>query len=261
MGNSAPTVGAITVNNGADIYLTPCANTTVTCDVIVTDADGYEDINTSSLMGIFYSSDYSNEQDSDNRSIHYSNNSCTGSGGSGTTMNVVCNFTVDYYAMNGTWSCGIRATDYGGEIGSNLSNSTMDSLAAVSLNATQVQFGTGLSPGDNTSANPQTLMVTNCGNVQLDLNISGSNMTNEHNTEAHIPVNHIKYDTVSNAMSNTVNLSETATNVDFNLLRRVYDAGSSTKNIYWDLYVPLASEQYIPAGIYNGTITITGKSG
>lgn len=139
------------------------------------------------------------------------------------------------------------------DIGS-LLDFTYAELAALSLNKSTLDFGTSIDPGATSSV--LTLKVTNHGNVLIDTDVNGTNLS--HATEsATIGVGNIEYN-LTNDRSTANSLTSTpATVTGFDL-----DHGSSASDaIYWWLTVPSGSNQWVPSGDYTGDVTVAAVKG
>ncbi len=131
---------------------------------------------------------------------------------------------------------------------------TYAELAALNLNQTTVDFGSGIEPDATTS--PFTLGVENYGNVQIDVSLSGASL--DHATEdASIAASNVKYHTAK-TLADASDLSGTSTTVTaFDLAK---GSGSSSP-LYWWLAVPSGADQWIPSGDYSGTVTVSAVKG
>jgi hypothetical protein len=246
IGTAAPVVGNVYVTP-SPVDLSSCGNVTFWCNATVTDANGYNDVQT--VNATFWAELETNEGSPNNNSNHYTNSSCNLNGGSGSTVQANCSFTLRYYAIPADWTCAVYATDTASLIGSNSSNVTINSL--ISLDAeNEINFGS-LSPG-TTSPSDINNTVTNCGNVAIDLNLSGTNLTNFSATVTNITVDYVHYYlTYGQTYASMTALSGTSNHTNFNLAKRVN--GAMTKKTHWKIGIPGSIENLI----YSGTITFT----
>ncbi|MBN2422491.1 hypothetical protein JXB41_04650, partial [Candidatus Woesearchaeota archaeon] len=77
-------------------------------NITVRDWNGYQDINLTNAT--FYA--YTNTSgDPDNNNAHYTDALCDFISGSGYLANYTCNFSVYYYAINGTWTVNVSVYD------------------------------------------------------------------------------------------------------------------------------------------------------
>jgi len=249
IGTSEPEVWNIYFTPTVQIDLSSCGNVTVWCNATVMDANGWNDIQT--VNATFWAESETDEGSPNNNSNHYTNSSCNLNGGSGSTVQANCSFTLRYYAIPANWTCAMYATDTASLIGSNSSNVTINSL--ISLDAENaINFGS-LSPGATSPADMNNT-VTNCGNVRMDLNLSGTNLTNTSATVTNITVDRVNYNVTNYSQTYNVTmtmLSGTSTKADLNLAKRTN--GASTSKTYWKISIPASIENLI----YEGTVTFT----
>ncbi len=121
--NVAPVVGTVNCTaavGGVDFPFTPTAgaNFTVKCEGIITDNNGWEDINQSTFKAAFTPGGLAAENDSDDLNSHYTNGTasnsgtdCVWSGGAGTSVTVNCGFYVMSYVDSSNWSAIFRVKD------------------------------------------------------------------------------------------------------------------------------------------------------
>ena len=92
------------------------------------------------------------------------------------------------------------------------------------------------------------MLITQTGNVADDLNISGTTMPCS--GAGTIPQSDITYN-MSDLATGTAVTSDLVTLSDFNLLVRTSDSEAMTKNLYWNLTLPLGI-----SGSCEGTVTV-----
>jgi len=245
----APIVADVVATDPVD--LSTCSTVLVWCNATVTDDDTWEDID--NVNATLWDSLNSVEETSDDNNLHYTNYSCAlETNISLYTVTVNCSFTVEYYANPSNWTCKIYANDSTANSASNSTdNITINTLRALDAEA-NINFG-ALAPGV-TSASDVNNTVTNCGNVALDLNLNGTNLTNVSASVANITVSNIKYNVTYPDSDYTVNmtsLSPSPTYADFSLAKRTTTV--STGKTYWKINIPETIENLI----YSGTITFT----
>lgn len=153
----------------------------------------------------------------------------------------------------------VEAEDKAGAVSNNaldlgLLDFTFAELAAVNLDKSTMDFGTSLSPG--TTSSSVQLTVENYGNVQIDTDVSGSQLS--HATEsANIAVSSVEYN-LTNDNNGATTLSATATSISgFDLAK----GSGSSQALYWWLAVPSGSNQWVPSGDYTGTVTVSAVKG
>lgn len=173
-------------------------------------------------------------------------------------------FDMDYHwdAVLGTdtYKVYVEAEDAAGATSNNvldlgsLLTFNYEELTALNLNTSTLDFGNSIAPGATSEV--VHLGVENHGNVQIDTDLSGTNLS--HATEsAWIDVSQVSYNDANDAGQASA-LSTSATTVGaFDLA-----AGSgSSDTLYWWLEAPSGSEQWIPSGTYSGTVTVSAVKG
>lgn len=134
-----------------------------------------------------------------------------------------------------------------------ISITTTDSESTLDANGTgnedpALGFGS-TAPGE--SSDTSATLITNTGNVVVDLEVYGTDLVNAEGYT--IPVSSVRYD-VDSSLTNESALTHGATVLsDFDL----QPGSDSSKAIYWVLRVPTGDEQYVPAGTYAGSVTIS----
>jgi len=106
----------------------------------------------------------------DNNNSHYTNNNCTSSGnGANFTVNYFCNFSIYYYANNGTWVCNVTVIDSMNTLG--YGNGTTLFYPVYALNITDgIEYG-NVAVSD--VSNNATANITNLGNMAINLTVEG----------------------------------------------------------------------------------------
>ncbi|UCC91860.1 MAG: hypothetical protein JSV39_01140 [Candidatus Aenigmatarchaeota archaeon] len=244
---AAPVVGPMSTSD--NIALSSCGTVLIWCNATVTDSNGWNDIDL--VNSTLWDDAAANEGDSDNNSNHYTNYSCYFSG-SGSTAEANCSFTLLYYANPAEWTCKIYANDTASNVSSNsTANVTVNTLRALDANNT-IDF-TSLAPGA-TSPSDVNNTVMNCGNAAIDLNLSGTNLTNASATVTNISVTNVKYNMTDYAQdyaANMTSLTTTTTYADYSLVKRTN--GLSISDTYWKISIPGSIETLT----YTGTINFT----
>lgn len=179
----------------------------------------------------------------------------------GTSATYSYTFDMQYYdapaLSTSHYKVKVVATDSQGATGDNIGDLALfnyDELAALTLNQSTLDFGASLDP--DTTSGTVDLGVENYGNVQIDIQLNGSDL--DHATEsASIAVGNVAYSHASD-MSDPGTLTTSAvTNSTFDL---GFGSGT-TKSLYWQLTVPSGSDQWIPSGTYSGTVTVSAVKG
>jgi hypothetical protein len=255
--NVAPTVGTVTLWNqaGADLSITLTAGSTVTvtANATVTDTNGGDDI--TSANAVLYHS--TNASSSDDENTHLTNGTCALGAAVGNTKVATCSFTMNYMALNGTWTASITALDAASAPGSTTDANTVNDLAALDVTDTTISFST-LALGAS-STTPTTMTVRSQGNVQIDSIFSGTNYTC---TVGTIPVTNTNYNmTTGNYDALQKALTAAAvTQTDFDLGVRgvaTTNGNNSDKYEYWGILIPTTGV----GGTCNDTLTVAAIAG
>lgn len=251
--NLAPSITSVTLGSTA---LTPTAGSTtaLTVTVIAADGNGYNDIATVTVSIL----------KPDGTTVHTSG-TATLQSGSGTSATYTRSLNMNYYDPAAT----LIATGYqvkvvvadAGSPSLNVENVptlykfTYAELAALNAPST-ISTGSNIQPGAASSI--ATASITNYGNVRIDMRVSGTAPSNPATTPATtIPVGSIAYSLNADMSSSSALAGSATTLTAFDLA-----AGSgSAKNSYWQMTLPSASSQYVPAGTYTSTLTITAIAG
>lgn len=241
----APTVESITITPdeyievGVQIDPYPGDNKTVNISAVVRDPNGWEDI---TLVEAVITGP-GTVADSPVTLSLVSNDTTTA------TFNGT--FNMSFYYLDGFYTVNVTATDSSSLTGSNSSTFDYKTAVALELDAGTIAFGS-VDPGymsevlgDEDMSTMSNATVRNIGNVVIDVEVSGMNMTHgsnvitKDNIEARI--NEKSYQDMSEARCFDVNMS-----IGF----------SSLKNADFKLYVPYGT----PQGGYSGTITLTATT-
>lgn len=260
-GNSLPVVDEVVIDGGnSAVTLIEGTTQDVQCSATVTDADGHADVE--SVQAFFFRTSVGTSTPDDNNHKYTleGDSECVPSGGSGTVESYTCTFAVLYYAdptdagspySSDTWTCEVRA--YDGTATSSPATDTveMNSLIALSIDPTDITYGTVL-PG-NTSTGP-SVTLTNTGNRDMDPEVSGTEMT--------FGVSEISptaqwYHTAPftpGEEGTTLSLTPTV----FNLaLPQQTSAVIEADFLYWGIILPVG----LPVGNYEGVNTFTATNG
>ena len=243
-----PTVDSITITPdedgstyGVQVDPNPGGAKTVTVSVIVSDSNGYGDISTVNITDI--APDPAHGDASPVTLVFQS--------GSGTTATYNGTFDMQFYDAPTEYTVTVTAKDTNGSSGTDSSTFNYTSCNAMSLDSGTIAFGS-IDPGENNTVSGDVDMnttgsptVRNIGNIVIDVNITGSDMTSVGDT--------ITKDQMD-AQVDTLGYSNLS-------VARCFDANmaaneSSLKNVDFRLNVPYG----IPAGSYNGSITLTADT-
>lgn len=171
--------------------------------------------------------------------------------GSGVSKSYSYSFDMQYYDEPGTYKVIAVAEDANAALSIAIEQTFVyEELAALSLVESSLSFGT-VDPGVRSSE--AQLTVVNTGNVGIDLETSGSALVYVEDASIEIAVDRVKYDLQSDAFESEQSLSETPTTNAFALAAGPESSGGT----WWALEVPSGEDQYIPAGEYSGSLTVS----
>lgn len=250
IGNVVPVITSVTVSGSYD----PTAGTTTSVPVstVVTDTNGCSDLTTgsASVTGAVYTS--GDVLAVAPAALAFS--SCS----LGVAATFTGNLLMPFHAAAGTYKVRIAATDQAaGSISASLAGAptiTYTTLVAMNTPAS-FSFSADVDPGETTAIG-QGIAITNKGNAQIDAQVSGTALTLS-SPSASIAVGNIAY-SLSSDMSSSSALTGSAVAITaFDLA----SGASSAKTLYLQLTAPTAASQYLPAGTYSGTLTVTAVSG
>ena len=179
---ASPTVDSITITPDDDVTIQgvqinpyPGGAKTVTVTVVVSDPGGYGDINTVNITDI--NPDPAHGDVSPVTLVYQSGS------GSGTTATYNTTFDMQFYDAPTEYTVTVVAEDTGGLSGTNSSTFNYTSCTAMSLDSGTIAFGS-IDPGENNTVAGDIDMgttgsptVRNIGNVEIDVKITGTNMT------------------------------------------------------------------------------------
>jgi len=243
-----PTVDSITITPdddgatpGVQILPNPGSAKTVTVSAIVSDPDGYGDISTVNITDI----------DPDPAHGDPSPVTLVFQSGSGNTATYNGTFDMQFYDQPVEYTVTVTAKDTGGSSDTNSSTFNYTSCTAMSLDAGTIAFGS-IDLGENNTVTGDVDMgttgsptVRNIGNVEIDVSITGLDMTSGGDT---ITNNHM------DAQVDALGYRDLS-------VARCFDANmtanaSSLENVDFRLNVPYG----IPAGSYTGSVTLTADT-
>ena len=249
---AAPTITAVIVTN--PVTLDAGDGQTVNCNVSVIDYSGYSFLNF--VNATFYSNASSSSGAADNNNTHYTNTNCTATAQNGIYANYTCNFTVYYYALNGTWTCNATVQD---NVSANVAlKNTTTINALLALNVTSLINYGNMAVGDTST--PQTANVTNFGNQNINISVRGYGNTSGDGLAfvcmiGNITVANERFSTNASAgYAQMTSLSANFQNITGLTIPKQSNATLQINTTYWQLYVPPN-----PFGICNGTIVFQAE--
>lgn len=232
------------------------ASREVICNVSVEDGNGAADI---SMLNATIHSVTVSSSDLDDYNNHYTNSSCQQTSSSGNMTNYTCEFSVLYYAMNGTWQCNATAYDYQDLTTSNYTNFTIDTLYALNVSELLINYGT---VATGALSMEQILNITNFGNRPLNITavgyggndpISGLGYAMMCSSGYNITVENERYAfNPATAFTSKIPLTATPQDMGATLNKQTIPGILQTNSSYWQLNVSVPQ-----TGQCNGTIRLT----
>ena len=270
--NVAPSVISLILNESLDINLAEGNTTDVQVTTTVRDNNSCQDITTVETSvyrsGIGYALCDTNAEDNDN--YCYSQVNCNVVGGacsdsSDAFVDYLCSVALQYHAdptVSGTqfplenWRSTINVID-NNALSANLEVSAgveVDTTSALDSTST-INFG-DLDIGEKNDPLDKVTVVTSTGNIGVDTELSGTDMTN--GGSGLINVSYQKLSLTNNtSYSGGISLTVTHTEYEINVLKTTNTINPATKNIWWGLEIPMG----IPPGVYSGINSMTAVPG
>lgn len=274
--NVAPTVTAGTLNGSSNITLTEGTTTNVIITGTVVDTNSCTDVsgNVDAYFyrsGVGYAGCLAQDDDSCYFEVSCSTSDCSGT--SDSTANYTCTAAVKYHAdptddpvytqyPAETWGSTIKANDGQVDDTDATTNVEMLTLNALRINdgvSTTINYGS-MNPGENSDTTNQTTVINATGNVGLDTDLYGTDMTYSSYT---ITVENQKYSATTfdyDLAGNDLEYFASKEELELNVPKTYYDSGSTNvgqQTIYWGIAIPLVAG----SGTYNGTNTIAAIVG
>lgn len=252
IGNVAPVIVSISLS-GASLssgVLSPTAGgtSTITATVVASDTNGATDI-TGITVGVIKP---------DGTTEHVPMDTATFSSNNGLLATYTKTLAMNYYdaptGVGETYKVKATAIDAGLLTGTNLlTMRTFEYDELVALNAPS-SFAISANAGSSSAAT--ALTVSNYGNMQIDTQVSGTDLVNEDDGTTTLDVGDLDYSLTSGMASPAALTGSAATLSSYNLA----PASGASKAIYFQL-TPTTPADGLPAGDYSGTLTVTAVSG
>jgi len=264
VGNATPSVGTVTINGSSAIVLNENTTKTATTTATVSDSNGCSEI--SAVLMDFYRSGVTAGScdtggEADNNSCYpqvictevASGNTCDG--GVDTSVDYECAVDLQYYAdptdsgsfSVQTWEATISVGD-GTATSTGTDNEELNTLQALNVTSS-IGYG-ALSAGADTGTTNSTTTVTNTGNVEIDPELSGTNMASGGDT---IPVGSQEYAAAPFTWGAGTDLTTSGVALNITLPQGTSGTVPVTDDVSWGIGIPGGT----PSGSYTGTNTVT----
>jgi len=258
--NARPEVLNVTIyedinNSARNITLNAGSFKSVICNATLRDWNGYPDI--IYVNATLWHNSTSSYLSPDNNNSHYTNANCTNSGGgSGFYVNYVCNFTVIYYANNGTWVCNVTVMDNQSTTGSGMGSTTF--FPVYALNVTDgIDYG-GIAVLD--TSNNVTANITNLGNMPINVTVEGygtkrgDGLAMSCSLGGNITVSNERFSAQNIDWSSKIPLNSSAQLLANLTLNKQNDSNLMVNTTYWQLFIDSANN---PGGNCTGYVIFT----
>jgi hypothetical protein len=257
-----PTFGPVTLNNGQPITLTPGATTTIYATGTVTDLNGYTDL--FRATSTIYRSGVGPSCTPNNNNCYLTNTNsatCSFTNCSGNTCTLSCAADIYYHAdatSGGTydgeeWLAYLEVSDVGGGYDFN-SASGVELLALRALDVeNSINYGSLEVSADTGSYNASTT-VQNLGNTAIDVEISGTNLTDGQSST--IPAAQQIFATSTFTYSTCVycqTLSTSTASFEVDINKPTVSSPLVSDVIYWGIEIPTGAASKPHSG--NNTFT------
>ena len=261
-----PVFGAVSLNSGQDISLTPGTTTRVYATGTVTDMNGYTDL--ANATATIYRSGVGPSCSPDNNNCYVlstTNNKCSFTNCSGNTCTLSCAADMYFYAdptdadtyEGQEWLAYLEAEDQsdGYEFASApgielLTTRALEVDSLINYGSIQVESNTG-------SFNPTTT-VTNLGNTPIDVDVEGTDLSD--GITSYIPASQQKVATSTFTYNSCVSCytlsSSTPTTIDLNLSKPTTLTPPVETDVYWGIAVPFGTSNSTHSGL--NTFTAIG---
>ncbi len=253
--NAAPEI--LLVSLPTAVTLSAGASTAVECNVSARDWNGYGDINVTNAT-LYHSSSSSTAADDNN--THYTDPNCTRTAQNGAYANYTCSFPVEYYALNGTWTCNATVTDNSSFNDSSSNTTTVNQLLALNVTSL-IDYG-NMAVGDTTATGVEA-NVTNFGNQNINISVKGYGSAEADGLAFVCQVGNITIDNERFSLNQTgiFTVDYTSLGAAFQqipaltMLQQTNDSQQVVNSTYWKLYVPPN-----PFGQCNGTVVFQAEA-
>jgi len=258
--NSKPEVINVTIQDAfnastRNITLSAGSFKDVMCNVTLRDWNGFNDI--AYVNATLWHVATSSYGAADNNNTHYTNTNCTNGGnGVGFYVNYLCNFSIIYYANNGTWMCNVTVLDNQSAMG--YGNGSSIFYPVYALNITEgIDYGS-LAVEDisqNATAN-----ITNLGNMAINVTVEGygvkkgDNLAMNCSLGGNITVANERFSTTNVDWTSKIPLNGSAQMLPNLTLSKQNDSNLMINSTYWQLYADSANN---PGGNCSGYIIFT----
>ena len=249
-----PILDTIYFNEGLDIVVSPGGTTTILATTTVTDYNGYTDL--LSATSTFYTTTATAACTPDNNNCYIaSSTDCSFSACAGNSCLLTCTADFQFHAdptdADGGefWQAFIEVRDMAGGV----DFGTSVGIDLLTMRALDVQNGIGYGTVDineNTGTYNPTVPIINIGNEAIDVQISGTDMTDGvtsviSSTQQVFATSTFDYASCVSCQP----LQVTGTNVEVDLNKPTSTSPAVTDEIYWGIEVPFGTASNPHSGV------------
>jgi hypothetical protein len=243
-----PVIGIVTLNNGADITLTPGATTTIIASTTVTDFNGFADLARATTT--FYTTGATAGcAPNDNNCYIASGSACSFTNCSGATCDLVCRADFQFHAeptdadgVGGqAWFAFVEVADVGGAVDFvTSSGAELLTLRAISAQ-NAINYGI-VGVNANTGTFNPAVDLLNVGNEAVNVNVAGTAMSD--GVASNIPASQQRFATSTfdyAACAVCITLSEVGTDLPVDLPKPMSVTPPVADTLYWGVEVPFGT--------------------
>ncbi len=253
-----PTFGAITLNGGGDISLTPGTTTPVTVTGTITDFNGASDI--THATATIYRSGAGPSCTADNNNCYIAtteNDQCTLTSCAGNSCTLSCEVDIFFHAdatdddpyLGENWLAYAEAEDFGG--GYDFASAIgveLNTLRALTVDSI-INYGALSNNSDTGSFNPTTT-ITNLGNTPINVDVEGTDLSDGQSSS--ISASQQKVATTTFNYSACVGCqqlsSSSAVTLGINLSKPSVQNPPVETDVYWGIAVPFTASNAAHTG-------------
>ena len=264
VGTATPTLSGLSVNGGTAITLNPNTTTNISINATVSDANGCSEITAGTTTVLLYRSGVTSSTclgAANSLNCYIATAFTASSTCAGGTQNTTTTFAVQYFAQGtdasssfsgqGWLTTVIFRTPDNTTGTSDSASVTMNSLVAINVTTSSINFGT-ITANTNTGSTNQQTVVANVGNTSSSLQLAAQGTLVSGVNSISTSSQHYATSTFTYGGAEQV-LSGSNTIVPGFLIAAPTSTINVSSSVYWGLAVPNAT----PTGTYTGTNAFT----
>jgi hypothetical protein len=259
--NAYPAIDFVRLDQ--NVLLNAGSTKIVTCNVSLHDWNGYGDIR--GVNATLWDNNTALFGDADNSNNHYVNTNCSNISQSGYYANYSCNFSVWYFANNGSnWLCNATVMDSYNFTANNQNSTTFRQYYALNITTSLINYGDMVLASYSPNI---TVNITNIGNGLLNISVLGYGGNNSATGNGYAMFCQSGNITIGNERFSTSDvddwsaktpLSSTLQNITGLSISKTTISSPTWNIMYWQLYT---DPTYNPFGLCNGTVEFDAYAG